>query len=378
MTRVAALVVGLVCLVSASAATAAPELVSRQSPARGGAPGDLESGDISLSGDGRIAAFASGATNLTDRDQDNGTFPLDDAFVHDRITGDTELLNAPGPLAFAPAVSANGRWVAFVTAANFHEPGVVRLRDLRTGTVIVAGKHSTTIGYAYPQAPPAISGDGRFVAFETRPPYPGTIRIFDRVAGRSRIIARAGRHGWFSGLSMSRDGSVVAYSRLRDGAMLPDGETATVVSVYRHDRRRDRGRQVARYLAPCCLIAFGIYGTALSDTGRYLAYMASDRRKTYRPRVFLRDAHGGRARIVSRDAHGVFPAHDPSIDAAGRSVSFTYSPFEGYPRVMVRDVRNSKSRVAATGDRGRLSSDGRWLGFASVNDPEQVFVMPSP
>ena len=73
-----------------------------------------------ISNDGRFVAFHSAATNLVAGDTNGGT----DVFVHDRQTGETDTgecgIRVAGqstgsgqPPAFAPALSAEGRFVAF-------------------------------------------------------------------------------------------------------------------------------------------------------------------------------------------------------------------------------------------------------------------------
>jgi Tol biopolymer transport system component len=89
-----------------------------------GAQGDGRSCNPSLSGDGRFVAFDSLADNLV---PDDVAFPGDtnyaDVFVHDLVTGVTVRLSAPptgraNGDSFQPAMSANGRVVAFLSSAS--------------------------------------------------------------------------------------------------------------------------------------------------------------------------------------------------------------------------------------------------------------------
>ncbi|HEY2387887.1 MAG TPA: hypothetical protein VGK30_13060 [Candidatus Binatia bacterium] len=92
------------------------ELVSVSSD---GEQGDSASMDASISADGRYVVFASFAANLVPGDTNNQL----DVFVHDRVRGTTELMSdgtsgrADGP-SFSPAISADGRYVAFVSTAT--------------------------------------------------------------------------------------------------------------------------------------------------------------------------------------------------------------------------------------------------------------------
>jgi len=129
-----------------------------------------------ISADGRWVIFASFASNLVPGD----TNDRPDVFLQDRSTGQTERvsLDAVGgqlmDLSFSPAISADGRFIAFVTYAANVVPGDtnkasdVFVRDRITGTVervsvgnggIEANGDSAHIGC------PSLSADGRFVAF---------------------------------------------------------------------------------------------------------------------------------------------------------------------------------------------------------------------
>jgi uncharacterized repeat protein (TIGR01451 family) len=170
--------------------TGATERVSVDST---GSQGNRESsGLVDLSADGRYVAFSSNASNLVPgdanvcRDYPNvGTCP--DVFVHDRQTGATELVsmdstgNQGNGGSGSPATSADGRFVAFSSSASnlvagdtnalcyngwFYDncPDVF-VHDRQTGvtqrvSVDSAGNQGNAGSYW-----PAISADGRYVAF---------------------------------------------------------------------------------------------------------------------------------------------------------------------------------------------------------------------
>lgn len=82
----------------------------------------------SISADGRYIAFHSAASNLV-RGDTNRTF---DIFVHDRVTGKTQRVSisssggqANGENIGAPRISANGRYVAYASLASNLVPGDV-------------------------------------------------------------------------------------------------------------------------------------------------------------------------------------------------------------------------------------------------------------
>ncbi len=134
---------------------------------------DLVAGP-SISADGRFVAFASDASNLVAGDT-NGT---EDVFVHDLKTRRTVRVSVTSRGAQAngaslqPAISANGRFVAFVSSATnlAHGTGAetnVYVSDLKTrSTRVISASSTGTVGNNA-SLRPAISADGRLVAFES-------------------------------------------------------------------------------------------------------------------------------------------------------------------------------------------------------------------
>src|SRR5262245_49069172 len=127
--RAAGLVTCLVVVLAAPGARAG--IVSRASLSSAGAQGTGRSMKPGLSADGRWVVFQSDAPNLVPGDGDNRI----DVFVRDRVTGTTTLvskstagvkgnLDSGYPFNNAgPAVSANGRFVAFYSVASNLVPG---------------------------------------------------------------------------------------------------------------------------------------------------------------------------------------------------------------------------------------------------------------
>ena len=147
------------------------ELVSRT---KAGQPADNNSGSPVVSGNGRFIAFASYATNLVD-DDTNGDW---DVFVYDRSdkTVTRVSVNSAGEEgdgdSDTPAISDDGQHVAFSSLATELVDGDtngtkdVFVRDLEAGrtqrvSVTSAGEQS-----AHDSGNPALSDDGRYVAFD--------------------------------------------------------------------------------------------------------------------------------------------------------------------------------------------------------------------
>lgn len=164
----------------------------------GGVTSDGWSRGPAVSSDGRYVAFASTATNLVPGDDANGHG--EDVYLADLVTGAIRRvsLDARGDqpatgASLAPAVSRDGRYIAFSSTSRLRGAdedgrfGAARLRgsdDMRrfgeTGASLVSNVfvrdtvlETTTLVSAAdggtaangPSAYPAISADGRFVAF---------------------------------------------------------------------------------------------------------------------------------------------------------------------------------------------------------------------
>lgn len=119
-----------------------------------------------VSANGRVVAFRSSAGNLAPA---SGTSTL---FAHDVVPGTiTPLAPTANGNLFDPAISADGRYVAFETSANNLAPGpdssfsdVLRL-DRETGEFRRASQGFGGTQANGGSAHAAISGDGRYVAF---------------------------------------------------------------------------------------------------------------------------------------------------------------------------------------------------------------------
>jgi Tol biopolymer transport system component len=133
-----------------------------------------------ISDDGRYVVFASDAPDLVDGDA-NGD---NDVFVHDRLTGRTELVSIdpsgsqmPGALVrFGRSMSPDGRFVAFwglpakpllpTTEPLPHDTArQVFMRDRLLGTTTLASPSTRGGGGALDSYDPAVSADGRYVSF---------------------------------------------------------------------------------------------------------------------------------------------------------------------------------------------------------------------
>src|SRR5688572_32890099 len=249
-------------LLAPTAALAHPPGVTEWiSVSSNGTGGNNQSDMPTISGDGRFVAFASLADNLVP-DDTNG---FADTFVYDRLTNTSERISVSGReregnghsglvgVAAYPAISGDGRFVAFVSEADNLVSGDrngnadVFVRDRLLGTT-----ERVTINSAGEEADiggegPAISADGRFVAFQSQAQnlVPGgnpflfvdQIYVHDRETGTTEIISvnTAGEPGNSLNVQadISADGRFVVFSSFADN-LVPGPQSG--LQVYLRDR----------------------------------------------------------------------------------------------------------------------------------------------
>jgi len=154
-------------------------LVSREttrvSVDSGGAQADAVSSRPAVSGDGRFIAFQSAASNLVAGDTNGAS----DIFVHDRESGETtrvSVANDGGQAnasSFEPGINADGRFVTFFSPASNLVEGDTNntydafVHDRVSGATIRASVDSAGVEGNSFSFMTTISGDGRVVAFES-------------------------------------------------------------------------------------------------------------------------------------------------------------------------------------------------------------------
>ncbi|MEW6743266.1 MAG: calcium-binding protein [Planctomycetota bacterium] len=227
---------------------------TRVSVSSDGTEGDRESGHPFapwISADGRYVAFPSDATNLVACDRNGYT----DVFVHDRHAKETTRVSVSSSGAEAnqaswyPALSSDGRYVAFLSGASNLVPGDandlldVFAHDRATGETTRVSVSSTGAEGDFDSRDPAISGDGRYVAFTSAANNlaPGArkgsdIFVHDRATRKTTCTSPnfAGIRG-FNYVdcvypSISADGRYVAFTALGTG--LVPGDTNESYDVF--------------------------------------------------------------------------------------------------------------------------------------------------
>ncbi len=233
-------------------ATGLTELVSVSTS---GQQGDDDSSWPAISADGSCIAFTSLASNFGP----GGTSSIPyNAFVHDRRTGITEQVSVAwdgGPsndqcLPF-PSISADGRFVAFMSTASNLVPGDrngevdVFVRDRMLGVTERASVRSDGAEGSNSSYDPSISADGRFVAFWSQASdlvqgdvnHASDVFIHDRWLRRTALVSRnsAGDQGdrGSTDVSLSADGRFVCFDSI--AANLVAGDTNLEEDVFVRD-----------------------------------------------------------------------------------------------------------------------------------------------
>jgi Tol biopolymer transport system component len=274
---------------------------TRISVASDGRQANHNSNTPAISADGRFVAFASKATNLAPGD----TNDTSDVFVRDRRRGTTQLVSVPfdggasDRPSLEPTISADGRFVAFLSRSSHLVPGDtnhgpdVFVRDLQTQTterVSLSDDGSQVAGSA---RAPRISGDGRFVLFSAvgqldpdGSDEPFSTYVRDRVAGTTQWVCDD------EAFAISRHGRFVGFNS--NLALVP-ADSDHDPDTYINDLRNGTNR----------LVPTPKGASSMSDNGRYIAYPAFGRGHAKRIQLYVLDLRTNRTVMASVNASGV-------------------------------------------------------------------------
>ena len=210
-------------------------------------PGNSARPTAAVSGDGRFIAFVSNARNLTP----NSSTALQTLYLRDQLAGtnllvsaDTNGYAATGGWSTEPAISADGRFVAFTSGATNLAPGDttsmpsprsnVFVRDMQMGTNYLVSVNVTGTGAGdRPSYSPRISSSGGQVLFRSQAINLASTSTTgencfwrDLPSARTYAVTTTGS----SCCALTPDGRFVAYARIPNGMYLWDAQVAA--SVY--------------------------------------------------------------------------------------------------------------------------------------------------
>ncbi len=273
-------------------------LVSRATGATG-ASADGSSFQPTISADGRFVAFQSNSSNLSG---DATATSYTNIFVRDTVTNTTTLVSrAGGPggaqgdsASLQPAISADGRYVAFSSMATNLSPDDgdatqdIFVRDRLTDTTALVSRASGPAGAAADMGggAPALSPDGRFVTFSSGATNLSPeddddatdVFVRDLTTNATILASRAeGPSGApgddSSGIStMSADGRFITFASVADNLSAEDDNG--VRNVFVRDLLAGTTRLVSRAPGPAGAPATGGDSVSpwISSDGRHVAF----------------------------------------------------------------------------------------------------------
>jgi Tol biopolymer transport system component len=350
--------------------------IERVSVDSSGAQGNALSGGPGISADGRFVAFMSYATNLVPGDT-NGKA---DVFVHDRQTKVTERvsidsagLEGNGDSGGLPTLSADGRFVAFVSLASNLVAGDTNgtwdifVRDRQSQTTQRVSVDSAGLQSNGNSGRPSISADGRtveflsdatnLVALDTNGAYDDFVHdLVSGVTERASVDSAGGEaNGDTEWAQLSADGRFVAFSCLASNLVAND--TNGVSDVFLRDRRTQTTTRASVADDGSQANGASLYAS-LSPDGRFVAFESSAKNlvpgdANFAPDVFTR---GPDLTLEAR----------PSAPSGGATLTFdAWTGAALQPDLLVlTDVNGSATFVPAL--LGSFDVVGGWSTSATV------------
>jgi Tol biopolymer transport system component len=407
---------------------------TRVSVASDGTQVNSDSYRPSISADGRYVAFTSYASNLVSGDT-NDTW---DIFVYDTLANTTRLVSVgdngiqANEGSYIPSISADGRYVAFgsyasnLVSGDTNNAPDVFVYDTLANTTRRVSLDNNGIQGNNDSYPPSISADGRYVAFVSDASNlvsgdtnnASDIFVHDTVANTTRRVSVAsdGTQGndyssydYFSPPSISADGHYVAFGSYASN--LVSGDTNNRNDIFVYDTVANTTRRVSvasddtegngRSQAP-----------SISADGRYVAFLSNannlvsdDTNGT--DDIFVYDTVANTTRRVSIGSNGTEGNNGsdrPSISADGRYVAFTSDASNlvsgdtnNASDLFVYDTVANTTRRVSVDDNGiqgnnnysynpSISADGSYVAFDSdasnlvsddTNNASDIFVYDS-
>jgi RHS repeat-associated protein len=317
-------------------------------------------------------------------------------------------------------LSANGQYVAFDSAASNLVSGDnnrsddVFLRNLAAGTTTLASARSSALPAAHtgnwPSSQPAVSADGRYIAFVSSATdivpddfnYPDTdIFVYDRDTGASTLVSvnsagTASANNSSTDPLISADGRYVFFESSASNLVanqLPDPTGS--MNIFRRDLQTGTTIQVTRSADGQSAANGSIYYPSISPDGRYLVFSSTATNLVTGYSIghagsiygdaYLEDVQTGVITLLSVDTTGLNGANadvtDPVVSADGQVVAFLSTASNLVPgdsgsvqNVFVRSLKTNvtiqlSSKPGDTAgtnyDSPSMSSDGRYVAFSS-------------
>jgi Tol biopolymer transport system component len=306
-----------------------------------------------------------------------------------RPGGQEPFVNTGGEAGDA-VLSADGRYAAFRSEASglglpAHASRGVFLRDRVTGAVTLVSRAHGQDGEVFADASaPAISADGRRVAFAAPldPGGPRQVWVREPATGRTWLASLSGPYkgqvgdGRSGSVSLDGDGTRVAF-RTRAKNLTPD-DTDTLDDVLVRDLETGQTILVSRADGAAGAKGDGpSRGPDLDASGTRVSFVSTAKNlvdgddDTLRD-AFVRDLVAGTTRLVSATPAGVKADQETgdttSIDASGSRVAFdstadNLGAASPYDQVFVRDFTADRLDAVGVGHGAKLSPEGDFVAF---------------
>ena len=329
-----------------------------------GTQGNFNSFDPAISPDGRYVAFTSSAYNW--QLDTNGK---QDIYVHDRQTGVTERIINTGidgaesnNNSYSPTISADGRYVAYssnafnLTGDDTSDDRDTFVHDRQTGITRLVSGNKFS-----DSSSPSISEDGQEITFE----YDNRTAQVRNPLLSEEFQAYNLHSSSLDNISSSQNGRYVAYSS--SASNLVDGDTNGQFDIFVHDQETGTTE----------LVSFSFDGDQangasylpnISDDGRYIT-VTSDASNLVEgdtnqvKDIFVHDRETGTTQRINVHSDGTqansSSTGNPSVSADGR-----YAVFQSHANNLVDNDTNNDydifvhDREAGTTERISVGTDG--------------------
>lgn len=353
---------------------------------------------VSMSGNGRFVVFESSADNLVPGDS-NG---YADIFLWDRESGSLARVSlsssgvqANGP-SYYPVISSDGQYIAFSSRASNLVESDTSFTDVFVVNRITGVLEKVSVSYVGAVANgssnyPSLSADGRFVAFVSSAPdlvpddtnvYPD-IFVYDRQTGSMERVTLTGTAEPPDGeiqatfnrfATIDGTGRFIVFSH--SATNLVPGDTNGLADVFVYDRETRQVELVS--VSSTGEQANGAsYAPSVSTGGRYVLFVseATNLSPTWGNfHVYLRDRWTGSTEIASVGADGIPVAgYGPALSEDGRFIAYWSSA----STIVEDDTNNAKDlfvqdRSTGQSVRANLTSTGGQGGNGGVDNSPSV------
>jgi Tol biopolymer transport system component len=301
----------------------------RVSESTSGVQGNRVCREPRISGDGRYVAFQSTSSNLVAGDT-NGNF---DVFLRDTVANTTELVSAtqgggfPTGVSTFASLSDDGRYVAFQSSSSL-APGEggagfdIFVRDRQLGTT------SRVTNRNKPSTNARISGNGRYVVYESPVDDVSQIFRFDRQTGTTMQVTDGNNHSTWPVVDAA--GDTIAFPSMASDLISGDNNGHQDVFVYEVGTATTTMASVNSTEQKANKKASNQYGQTISPDGLFVTFNSlatnlvdNDTNDTWD--IFVRDLQAGTTRRASKSSDGVEgndQSNYSSVTSEGLKVGF--------------------------------------------------------